>query len=355
MRYRTILGLAGLATVAAAGAMFAEAPSATAQTPAASPAPAPASSKMLTLPGGMDPAVLHAQVILDKLGFGPGLLDGRDSPSFARALRGFQTSRGLGVTGDLDAPTLRALYPYRAWRPIKMIALTEGMLRGPFLNPTPEDYADQAKLPGVPYRSPLEKLAEMFHTSPQVLVTLNSRETPLRVGQEVVFPNALPTERNYAIDDATWRSTVAYLNVGSNQPVADRVVVDESEGALKVYDAEDRLVAQFGATMGSSQFPLPIGEWTIKGTAFNPDWSYDPDLIAGSAPDAEEAVVPPGPNNPVGVVWLDLSKEHYGIHGTPEPQNIGKTESNGCIRLTNWDAARLALMVKPGTRAIFQR
>jgi lipoprotein-anchoring transpeptidase ErfK/SrfK len=106
--------------------------------------------------------------------------------------------------------------------------------------------------------------------------------------------------------------------------------------------------------MGSEKFPLPLGTWEIKGPAYNPPWNFDPDLIAGTKPDAKEAVVPPGPNNPVGVVWLDLSKEHYGIHGTAEPQNIGRSESNGCIRLTNWDAARLALMVKAGTKALFQ-
>ncbi|UUL83292.1 L,D-transpeptidase family protein [Sphingomonas qomolangmaensis] len=344
MRNRTILGLSGLASAIALTATLATPESATAQA-----APTAASAT------GVDPTVLHVQVILDKLGFGPGVLDGKGGQSLVAALRGFQTSRGLPVTGKADTATLKVLGRYRNWRPTKTIALTPGMLAGPFMANLPEDYGDQAKLPGIPYRSPLEKLAEMFHTTPETLVALNSRETPLKVGQQVVFPNALPTSRDYDVDDADWRRTLAYLNVDARQPVGERVVVDESEGVLKVYDARDRLVGQVSATMGSSQFPLPIGTWTIKGVARNPDWSFDPKLIAGTAPDAEKAIVPPGPNNPVGIVWIDLSKEHYGIHGTPEPAKIGRTESNGCIRLTNWDAARVSMMVKPGTKAVFQR
>lgn len=303
----------------------------------------------------LDRNILHVQVILDKLGFSPGILDGREGQSLTAALRGFQTSRGLGVTGRIDQPTLRALHQYRAIRPTATIALTPGMLAGPFVNPIPKDYNVASKLPAMSYRSPLEKLAEMFHTTPAVLVELNSRETMLRPGTPVVFPNALPGSRAYPESfEAPWRATLSMLNVDANQRTADHIVVDKSEGLLKVYDTSDHLIAQFSATMGSAKFPLPIGKWTIKGAAHNPDWKFDPDLIAGSKASAKEAIVQPGPNNPVGVVWLDLSKEHYGIHGTPEPQNIGRTESNGCIRLTNWDAARLSLMVKPGTSAVFQ-
>ncbi|WP_231621587.1 L,D-transpeptidase family protein [Sphingomonas sp. 37zxx] len=337
-----MVGLGGSAVLAAAAVSLMPVGAATAQVTAQPVA-------------AVDASTLHVQVILDKLGFGPGVLDGKGGQSLTAALRGFQTSRGLPVTGKADRATLKLLGRYRNWRPTKVIALTPGMLAGPFMPNPPKGYAEQAKLPGIPYRSPLEKLAEMFHTTPETLVALNSRQTPLKVGQEVIFPNALPTSRDYDVDDEGWRRTLAYLNVDARQPVAERVVVDESEGVLKVYDASDRLVAQFSATMGSSQFPLPIGTWTIKGVARNPDWSFDPKLIAGTAPDAKEAIVPPGPNNPVGIVWIDLSKEHYGIHGTPEPANIGRTESNGCIRLMNWDAARVSMMVKPGTKAVFQR
>ncbi|MES2337452.1 MAG: L,D-transpeptidase [Pseudomonadota bacterium] len=302
----------------------------------------------------VDRNILHVQVILDKLGFGPGVLDGKGGQSLVAALKGFQESRDLPRTGKIDQPTLRALYQYRNWRPTRTIALTPEMLAGPYVNPIPKDYQEQAKLTTLAYRSPLEKLAEMFHTSPETLVALNSRETLLKAGTPVVFPNALPTSRAYDITDPAWKATVTMLNVDAQQPTADHVVVDKSDGVLRVLDKDDRLVAQFSATMGSAEFPLPIGTWTIKGAAYNPDWKYDPKLIAGSKPGAKEAVIQPGPNNPVGVVWLDLSKPHYGIHGTPEPSKIGRTESNGCIRLTNWDVARLALMVKPGTKAVFQ-
>ena len=345
MKKRVWMAASGACLAAVAGVSM-ESSRAEAQAPAAT---RPAS----TVPP-VDLGILHVQVILDKLGFGPGILDGRGGQSLKAALSGFQESRGLPRTGEIDQPTLRALHQYRAWRPTKTIELTPGMLAGPFIGAIPKDYEHQSQLPALGYRSPLEKLAEMFHTSPQVLVALNSRDTMLRPGTKVVFPNALPTSRDYSIDDATWRSTVANLNVDARQPEADHIVVDKSDGVLRVLDKNDKLVAQFSATMGSAEFPLPLGTWTIKGNAFNPDWKFDPKLIAGSKPDAKEAVVKPGPNNPVGVVWMDLSKPHYGIHGTPEPQNIGRTESNGCIRLTNWDAARLALMVKPGMKAVFQ-
>ena len=234
------------------------------------------------------------------------------------------------------------------------LTLSERALAGPYTNPIPKDYADQAKLTTIGYRSPLEKLAEMFHTTPATLVALNSRETMLRPGTRVVFPNVLPSSRSYA---ETWsgdyRQTLANLNVDANQPQADRVVVDKSEGWLRAY-AGDKILAQFPATMGSSHDPLPIGNWKVNGISKNPKFHYNPKLFWDAEPGDKKATIPPGPNNPVGLAWIDLSKEHYGIHGTPVPDNIGKTESNGCIRLTNWDAARLSLMVKPGTPAIFQ-
>ena len=113
-------------------------------------------------------------------------------------------------------------------------------------------------------------------------------------------------------------------------------------------DASGKALARYPVTTGSAQFPLPIGEWKINGVARNPDWHYDPKLIAGSKKTDEKATIPAGPNNPVGVVWIDLSKEHYGIHGTPNPAKVGKTESNGCIRMTNWSVTALASVVKPG-------
>jgi len=303
----------------------------------------------------IDYTVLHAQVILDSLGFAPGIVDGREGQSLTAALKGFQQNQGLTTSGKLDRETLAALYQYRDRRPVARVTLDPAMLQGPFINPTPKDPEDQAKLPALAYTRPLEKLAEMFHTTPEVLVELNPGGGAIGPGATFVFPNVLPSSRDYASDlKPEWRQTLTDLNVDAHQPVGDHVVVDKSEKVLKVFDADDRLVAQFSATMGSQHDPLPIGTWKINVIDTNPKFHYNPDLFWDAKKDDEKAMLPPGPNGPVGVVWLDLSKEHYGIHGTPEPQNIGRTQSHGCIRLTNWDAARLALMVKPGAEAVFQ-
>jgi lipoprotein-anchoring transpeptidase ErfK/SrfK len=303
----------------------------------------------------IDQSILHVQVILDHLAFSPGVLDGRKGKSFVAALKGFQESRGLAVTGELDAATVASLKPYDAIPATRTLALTAAALAGPYVNPIPKDPQAQAKLPSLGYRSPMEKLAEMFHTTPQVLLALNTPDTRLVPGSPVVFPNALPSARNYDPKlPADWRKTLADLNVSSDEPQGAKVVVDKSGEVLRVLDDQGKLVAQFQATMGSTHDPLPIGTWKIQGASYNPPFHYNPDLFWDAKPNAKAARLPPGPNGPVGVIWLDLSKPHYGIHGTPEPSTIGRAESHGCIRLTNWDAARLSLMVKPGTPAIFQ-
>ena len=151
-----------------------------------------------------------------------------------------------------------------------------------------------------------------------------------------------------------WLGTLVSLGVAADQPGAARVVVDKSEGWLKAYDAGDNLVAMFTVTTGSSHDPLPLGEWGINGVARNPPFAFDPELVWDVADHEEKQQLPPGPNGPVGVVWIDLTREHYGIHGTPDPETIGRAQSHGCVRLTNWDAARLAGMVDGSTRVIFQ-
>lgn len=303
----------------------------------------------------VDMEVLHQQVILDRLGFSPGVLDGRAGQSLTAALRGFQTSRGLPRTGKADEATLKALQPYRSLRPVRSLRLTEEALAGPFIHPMPKDPVEQGKLGSMAYRGPLEKLAEMFHTTPQVLRALNDPKALLRPGTVLVFPNALPYSRAYPADlDPEWRRTLDHLNVDANQPEGAKIVVDRSEKVLKVYDKAGKLVAQFNATMGSKYDPLPLGRWKIQGADYNPTFHYNPELFWDVSNKKPKVHLPAGPNSPVGVVWLDLNKPHYGIHGTPEPHTIGRAESHGCIRLTNWDVARLAMMVKPGTPAVFQ-
>lgn len=303
----------------------------------------------------VDMEVLHVQVILEHLGFSPGVLDGKPGISLTAAIKGFQQSRGIRQTGKLDDATIAALKPYASWAATRTLALSKNSLAGPYINPIPHDEDQQAKLPGLYYRSPMEKLAEAFHTTPETLLALNSRETLLTPGTKVVFPNALPTSRDYPADlPQHWRDTLDMLNVDANESQAAKIVVDKSESVLKVFDGSGKLVAQFQVTTGSTHDPLPIGNWKITGKDYNPKFHYNPALFWDASSKDTKAMLPPGPNGPVGVVWLDLSKEHYGIHGTPEPRLIGRTASHGCVRLTNWNAARLSLMVKVGTPVVFQ-
>ncbi len=144
------------------------------------------------------------------------------------------------------------------------------------------------------------------------------------------------------------------LDASSELPKAAKVVVDKSDGTVSLVDASGATYAQFPATMGSSHDPLPLGDWKINGVARDPTFHYNPDLFWDADASDSKATIPAGPNNPVGKVWIDLSKPHYGIHGTPVPATIGKTTSHGCIRLTNWDALEVASAVAPGMEAVLQ-
>jgi len=308
-------------------------------------------------PAGQPPraeSVLQAQVALDRAGFSPGVIDGKEGMSFTDAVRGFQQSRDLPETGKYDEATARALLGGNPQPATWLVRIPDGFAKGPFFA-IPKDLNEQAKLPALGYRNLLEKLAERFHTRPEALVALNPPNTKIGPGAVIRVP-AIANQPVARIegDDRGWGETLASLAVAADQTQADHIVVDKSEGLLKVYDEKDKLIAQFPATMGSGHDPLPIGDWTIKGISRNPDFHYNPALFWDADKSDGKALLKPGPNGPVGVVWIDLSKPHYGIHGTPEPQNIGRTESHGCIRLTNWDAARLAQMVKTGVKAHFQ-
>jgi lipoprotein-anchoring transpeptidase ErfK/SrfK len=131
------------------------------------------------------------------------------------------------------------------------------------------------------------------------------------------------------------------------------ITVAKANKSLTVTDPEGKIVFYAPVTTGSEHDPLPIGEWKVNGVQMRPTFHYNPALFWDADPSHSKAPIPAGPNNPVGVVWIDISKDHYGLHGTPEPATVGRTESHGCVRLTNWDALKLAAMVKPGTRVVF--
>lgn len=298
---------------------------------------------------------LRAQVILDHLGFSPGVIDGKEGQSYSAALRAFQTANDLPDTGKLDEATLAGMTRWRDIPATRVVVIPAAFADGPFFPDFPADAAEQAKLPVLGYRNLMEALAERFHTTAETIVAMNPASAPVGAGKAIRVPN-IPNAavRDAGSDPRGWNDSLRRLGVSSEQPQAGKVVVDKSEGVLKVFGADDKLIAQFPATMGSSKDPLPIGEWKIQGASRNPDFHYNPKLFWDVSDSKDAQILKPGPNSPVGIVWLDLNKPHYGIHGTGEPHMIGRAESHGCIRLTNWDAARLAQMVKPGTPATLQ-
>lgn len=319
--------------------------------------------------------LMQAQVVLDRLGFTPGVVDGKMGMSTVNAVKGFQEARGLQVTGKLDQPTLQALAEWNRIPATRVVTIPPEFANDRFVK-IPKEREDQAKLDRMGYGSLGEKIAERFHTTEEVLAELNpqlagavpspagapaaneSAPTPsiaYKAGMQLRVPNVGADRFDpSAVKDAGWASTLRMLGVGTEQPKAAKIEVDKSDGVLRVLDEQGKLLAQFTATMGSSQFPLPLGTWKIRGVGYNPPWQYDPSLLATADKSDPKLEIPPGPNSPIGVVWIDLSKEHYGIHGTDEPSHIGRAESNGCIRLTNWDAARLAQMVGSGIEAVFK-
>ena len=317
----------------------------------AAPGNAPASK---TMPAAATPD-MHVQVVLDRLGFSPGVIDGKAGRSFTLALKGFQAAKDIAQTGKLDEATRKALAQWEAVPAVVAVTVPQAFVSQRFYPDLPNTEAGMAAFDHLGYRTMVEALAERFHTTPDTLIALNGKSAIIGAGQVLRVPNIANVPPGTLGKDARgWNETLVSLGVAPDQPKVDHLVVDKSEGWLRAYDEKDKLVAQFPVTTGSSHDPLPIGTWTIKGEARNPDYQFNPKLFWDAPDDAKATKLPPGPNGPVGVVWMDLSKPHYGIHGTPEPQNIGRTASHGCVRLTNWDAARLAQMVAPGTKVVFQ-
>ncbi len=339
--------------------------------PLAARDPAPGAAAEAGPPDSEPRPLMQAQVVLERLGFGPGIIDGREGASLVNALEGFQEARGLPVTGELDESTRSALSPFDNIPATRVVTIPAAWGDEAFA-PIPDNMPAQAQMTRLGYTSMAEKLAERFHTTPAVLAALNPGGKPavqgsaaaaqaqdvaaeFVAGQQVRVPNVGGDAIDPgAVENKDWLATLRALGVSTDQPAVARILVDESEGWLKAYDRDDRLVALFTVTTGSRHDPLPIGDWKVKGVAYNPPFAFDPELFWDVPDSADKQRLPPGPNSPVGVVWIDLDKEHYGIHGTPAPEAIGRSESHGCVRLTNWDAARLAGMVSGRTRVEFR-
>lgn len=276
-------------------------------------------------------ALLRAQVLLERARFSPGEIDGGAGSNTRRAIAGFQRARDLEPGGELDEATWEALAGDGA-PALVTHTLTADDVAGPFQEDIPEDTMEKARLQALGYTSVEEALAEKFHVSPALLARMNPGKE-FKAGVELVVPN-----------------------VADLPPLAPaaQVVVDGSDSVLRLEDEEGTVYAQFPASTGSEHDPLPVGEWAIQAVATDPTYHYNPELFWDADPSHAKASLPAGPNNPVGTVWIDLSKPHYGIHGTPEPAEIGKVQSYGCIRLTNWSANAVAGAVKAGTRVLLQ-
>jgi len=274
---------------------------------------------------------LRAQILLERAWFSPGEIDGQWGSKSRSALSAFQRAKGLTATGELDDASLAALDTGAAAALVNY-TITAADVDGPFVK-TPTSALAKSKMKSIAYQSAAEAIGEKFHASPALLRKLNPGVALDAAGGTLVVPNVMD---------------MAPL------PMASKIIVDKSDSALRLFDAEGNAYAQFPITSGSSEFPLPIGDWAIESIAPNPSYSYDPALIAGANKNDAKAQLPPGPNGPVGTMWMGISKPHYGIHGTPEPGQIGRTQSSGCVRLTNWSANAVSKAVSVGTVVTMQ-
>jgi lipoprotein-anchoring transpeptidase ErfK/SrfK/LysM repeat protein len=274
--------------------------------------------------------IMKLQILLDRARISPGVIDGYDGENVRKAVRLFQAKHGLGAAGGLDRPTWQALGGEASDPVIVPYTITPEDVAGPFATAIPQDFGLMAQMERLAYTSAREKLAERFHLDEKALSALNPG-VELTAGTQIMVPA---------------------LGKRASAKVA-RIVADKGLGQLRAYDAQDNLVAAYPATIGSASTPSPSGTHTVAAIATDPVYYYDPQRNFQQGENTRKLELPPGPNNPVGNVWIGLSKPSYGIHGTPEPSKIGKTASRGCVRLTNWDAQELARLVSKGTTVSF--
>ena len=282
----------------------------------------------------IEPAIVKMQVLLDRLGFSPGEIDGKLGENAMKALRAFADSKGLSFDGrKLTSDIWNALTATGTDRVITDYKIGERDVKGPFLHKLPAKMEDMQGLKSVGYTSPREGLAEKFHMSEALLAALNPGQKFDQAGQQITVVNVLSAKDEKA--------------------PSTRVEVDKSKQTVKVFSNSGQLVAFFPATVGSREKPTPSGALKITSIDAHPNYRYNPDYNFKGVKSKQPFTINPGPNNPVGSHWIGLSAEGYGIHGTPDPSKVSKAESHGCVRLTNWDADRLAKLVKKSMEVTF--
>jgi lipoprotein-anchoring transpeptidase ErfK/SrfK len=289
-----------------------------------------AAASSLPDPKALDPTLVKAEVLLDRANFSPGVIDGRMGENVHNALKAFDRAHGLPVSDELNAQTWQALTADTA-PVLKVYTITPADIAGPYSPIVGEDFVKLSKLPAAGYTSVTEALAERFHMDGDFLTQLNPNADFSKAGTQLVV-----------VDPGT-----AVL------PKVASIDVSKATKSVTAYDDGHKIVAVFPATVGSTERPSPKGAWKVKGVAQNPDYTYDPSKLTWGPKSAGKLHIPPGPNGPVGVVWIALTAPDYGIHGTPDPHLVGKTASHGCVRLTNWDAEELSKAVKPGVKVTF--
>ncbi|MEM7566122.1 MAG: L,D-transpeptidase [Pseudomonadota bacterium] len=279
---------------------------------------------------GPTPTMIKLQVLLDRAGISPGVIDGYKGDNVAKALQAFEAREGLEPDGALDEEVW-AILTADGSEVAQTYTITEDDLSVSFVEPTPQDYKAMSEMERVVYQTPLEMFAERFHMDQDLLEGLNPEADFGAAGTEILVVD-----------------TGDYLS-----GTAAQITADKTKAALEVYDGEGRLIAFYPATIGSSETPSPSGDHAVRAVAPDAAYYYNPSVNFKQGDNAEPLEIPPGPNNPVGGIWIDLDKETYGIHGTPDPASVSKTASHGCVRLTNWDAAELAGLVSAGVPISF--
>jgi lipoprotein-anchoring transpeptidase ErfK/SrfK len=278
------------------------------------------------------PTVIKAQVLLDRARFSPGEIDGKQGDNFKKAIKAFATDQGLPSSDVLTEELWQKLNATSADLVVTEYTISDDDVRGPFAKSIPAKMEEMKDLAALSYASAREKIAENFHMSQELLSALNPRQKFEHAGDKII---------------------VANVATGDLPEKAARIEMDKSTQTLRVFGRDQRLLAVYPATAGSAEKPAPAGRLKVTAVSRNPTYRYNPAYAFKGVQAIKPFAIKPGPNNPVGLVWIGLSSEGYGIHGTPEPSKVGKTESNGCIRLTNWDVLQLASAVAKGTPVDF--